>query len=37
MTLRHLWQEMMAFLTQGELCSASLAQIAQRRCQVRLL
>ena len=37
MTLRHLWQEMMAFLTQGELSSAALAPIAQRRCQVRLL
>ena len=36
-TLRHLWQEMMAFLTQGELCSTALEQIAQHRCQIRLL
>lgn len=36
-TLRHLWQEMMAFLTQGELGSTALQQIAQRRCQIRLL
>ena len=37
MTLRHLWQEMMAFLTQGELGSIALEQLVQRRCQIRLL
>jgi len=36
MTRRHRWQARMAFLSQGELGRASLAQIAQRRCQVRL-
>lgn len=37
MTLRHLWQQMIAFLSQGELVLASLEPILQRRCQVRLL